>query len=125
MGLSLYKAPDISNWDTKNIWGKKGVFGECISLSNLPDISRWDLDSEYDDDIFYFNMINYVEKYEYPLDLMIKESKMSKTEIQKIFELIESEYNLTMFFTEINIKYEIVKCKGDMNAIRDFIENNI
>ena len=70
-------------------------------------------------------MINYVEKYEYPLDLMIKESKMSKAEIQKIFDLLESEYNLTMFFTEINIKYEIVKCKGDMNALTEFILNNL
>jgi len=121
---SLYKAPDISNWNIKNIRNMDGVFGECISLSYLPDLSKWDFNTYYIYN-FYDNMINYVEKLESPLEIKIKKSKMGKAKINQIFEELEKDFRLTDFFSKCEIKYRIVIYEGNMNKIYTFVENTL
>ena len=39
---SLLSIPDISKWDTKNVYYMSSIFYECSLLKSLPDISKWD-----------------------------------------------------------------------------------
>ena len=38
---SLISLPDMSNWNTSNVWDMRYMFYECKSLISLPDISNW------------------------------------------------------------------------------------
>ena len=38
---SLISLPDMSNWNTSNVWDMRYMFYECNSLISLPDISNW------------------------------------------------------------------------------------
>ena len=116
---SLYKAPDISKWQAKDIIKMEGVFGECISLSYLPDISNWEFGLC---NKFYYNMINYVEKYENPMEIIIKKCKIGEAEVQKIYDSLEGEYYLSNYRTEDEVKYHIAKYEGNMDLIFNYIE---
>ena len=39
---SLISLPDISKWNTSNVYNMNGMFSFCNSLISLPDISKWD-----------------------------------------------------------------------------------
>ena len=119
---SLYKVPDISNLDTRSIYEVEGIFGECLSLSFLPGISKWG-SIQYDE--IYLNMINFVKKCENPIDILIKKSKLSKNEIQNIFNDLNVQFNLTAFLSVNNIIYHIVKYEGDRDKLLNYIENNL
>ena len=40
--LSLEYLPDISNWNTSNVFDFSGMFADCFSLKSLHDISKLD-----------------------------------------------------------------------------------
>ena len=42
---SLLSLPDISNWNTSNVYDMSYMFYYCSSLSKLPDISKWNTDN--------------------------------------------------------------------------------
>ena len=42
---SLISLPDISNWDTKNVFTISSLFDGCSSLISLPNLSKWKLNT--------------------------------------------------------------------------------
>ena len=45
---SLKELPDISKWNTKNVFTFSHMFFECVSLKSLPDISKWNMEKVSD-----------------------------------------------------------------------------
>ena len=41
--ISLVSLPDISHWNTRNVFDMSRMFANCFSLKSLPDISKWDV----------------------------------------------------------------------------------
>ena len=41
----LSSLPDISKWNTTNIYNMSGMFRDCKSLESLPDISKWNVEN--------------------------------------------------------------------------------
>ena len=51
---SLISLPDISGWDTKNVYYINSMFYNCSSLKSLPDLSKWDIKKvSYMNSMFY------------------------------------------------------------------------
>ena len=136
---SLCSFPKITNWNAINIMYVNDIFSECLSLSCFPDISKWNFLSLENYSINYFNAINCQKKsidmFENNLnifkddiinrDKIIRENKMTKEEIQKIFDELEYEYNLFSIIDVDIIKFKIIKFKGDRGKLLSFIEYNL
>ena len=52
---SLISLPDISNWNTSNIFDMSKIFFNCRSLSVLPDISKWNTSNVIDMNQMFYN----------------------------------------------------------------------
>ena len=57
--LSLSSLPDISNWDTNNIFDMSDLFYGCTSLSSL-----YFLKPHIENKIYYLNIINLLLMHE-------------------------------------------------------------
>ena len=62
---SLISLPDISGWNVDNVLYMNNLFYECSSLISLPDISKWNLFNSCDKD----NLISFLDY----LDFFIEE----------------------------------------------------
>ena len=53
--FSLKELPDISKWNTGNVYDMTGLLENCISLGKLPNISNWDVHNLENVDKIFFN----------------------------------------------------------------------
>jgi len=51
----LSSLPDISNWDTSNIFDMSKLFYNCRSLTTLPNISKWNTNNVIDMNKIFYN----------------------------------------------------------------------
>ena len=69
---SLKELPDISKWNVNNIISLNSLFFNCSSLISLPDISKWNLfNSKIDNYISYLESQNYFEEKNVILELKL------------------------------------------------------
>jgi surface protein len=136
--VSLCSLPDITNWNTKNIMYINEIFSGCLSLSDYPDISKWKLDNIEPFNITNFEVINCdkvsIDKFEHLLNIfdqknnnkenIINQNELSDKKIQKIYQEFGDSYDIhEINYDEIRIK--IMKFKGNVKLIQNFLENNI
>ena len=81
--------PDISNWNTDNVFNIEELFSGCISLASLPDITKWNTDNIENMNYFMKDcplLLYFPEKYsiilpEYEKSKDIKNSQKMKDEM--------------------------------------------
>ena len=93
----LKELPDISKWNVNNVIGLNFLFFKCSSLISLPDISKWN--------IFNSNINNYISYLE-------SINNINEENIRKEFELssfLNESYNNDLYLEKF--KYQIPELK--------------
>ena len=102
---SLLSIPDISGWDTSNIFDLSKIFYNCASLSSIPDISNWNTDKVIDMNGMFFNCSSLPI-----IPDMFKNNIKNISNIDKIFFNCFSLASLPNIYDWKNIKFIIKDC---------------
>ena len=112
---SLSSLPDISNWNTNNVYDMTKMFYECSSLSTLPDISNWNTNNITDMREMFYDCFS----LSYVIDSSEIERTKSLSSLGGIFKkiFIKTLKGKTIFIICLN--YDTIK------SIKNIIKDNI